>query len=158
MQSEFSSTRVCTVDVCATRQPVVQVEAVPDLKLVLALADGALSTWEAGNLRKKPAGGALDTKHALFFALNVRGPPRHKLCVVSSKKRLRLYAWGGDGSSAASAAKQFVWVKDLDLPDVPRALAYYGSRIACGYQRCVRGGLKSDGVVGSAGAARSTAA
>ena len=69
-----------------------QVEAVPDLKLILALADGALTTWEAGNLRKKPAGGALDTKHALFFALNVRGPPRHKLCVVSSKKRLRLYA------------------------------------------------------------------
>ena len=132
LQTEFSSTRVCTIDVCASRQPVTQVEAIPDLKLVLVLADGALTTWEAGSLRKKLAGGALDAKHAVFFALNVRGPPRHKLCVVSSKKRLRLYAWGGaDGG----ASKQFVWIKDLDLPDVPRALVYYGTHIACGYQR-----------------------
>jgi hypothetical protein len=124
-QTEFSTSRVATVDVTAVRQPVTQLEAIPDLRLLLALSDGALTLWELGSLRKRPSGG-LDTKSALFFSLNVRGPPKHKLCVVSSKKRLRLYTWDG---------AKFVWWKDLELPDVPRAAAYYGSRIVCGYQR-----------------------
>ena len=127
LQAEYTSTRAQTVDVSGSKSAVTQVEAVPDLNLLLAVCEGGISLWDLDSLRRRPSC-VLDTKGVQFFALNVRGPPRYKLCVVSSRKRLRLYGW-------EAAAKNFVFVKDLDLPDVPRAVVYYGNRLACGYQR-----------------------
>jgi hypothetical protein len=123
--SEYASTRERTMDVGSSRQPVTQIEAVPDIGLLIALCDGCISLHRLANLDRTPSG-VLDSKHAVAFSVNSRG---RKLCIATNKKRLKLYEWV-DGKFAPMRSHP-----ELDIPDVPRSLAYYGPRICLGYQR-----------------------
>jgi hypothetical protein len=123
--TEYTSLRERTMDIGSSRQPVIQLEAVPDIGLLIALCDGCISLHRLSNLDRTPSG-VLDSKHAVAFSVNSRG---RKLCVATSKKRLKLYEWV-DGKFAPMRSHP-----ELDIPDVPRSLAYYGPRICLGYQR-----------------------
>jgi hypothetical protein len=128
LQVEYRSERVGAPVDSGSKKPVAQIEAIPDLNLLLVLVDGCMSMWDLEPFRKK-ASGVLDTKNVQSFAINVRGPPKYKLCVcvVSGRKRLRLYDWDAPG--------KYEFFKELDLPDAPRTIAYVGSRLFLGYQR-----------------------
>ena len=140
-----------TYSLGGTKAPVTQLDTVPDLNLLVALADGALSLWDTDSLKRRPSGG-LDSKGAAMFAVNLAGGPKFRLCVVTTKRRLRLYEWSsgnaasaGSGLTLAAATAsasgfsdsngKYVFWKEFDLPDTPRAITYYGSMLACGYQR-----------------------
>lgn len=123
--SEYAATRERTMDVGSSRQPVTQLEAVPDIGLLIALCDGCISLHRLANLDRTPSG-VLDSKHAVAFSVNSRG---RKLCIATNKKRLKLYEWV-DGKFAPMRSHP-----ELDIPDVPRSIAYYGPRICLGYQR-----------------------
>ena len=124
-RTEYTSTRLCAVEVSAAKQPVTHLEAVPDLGVLVTLCDGAVGLWDANPLRRRPAGG-LDAKFAVGLALDVHGPPAHKLAVLSGKKTLRLYEWSGG---------KYLFSKELSLPAVPKALVYIGTSLLCGYTR-----------------------
>lgn len=157
-KTAYQAERVHCVDV-VKKGAVTQVEAVPDNNLLIALADGALSLFDLDTLRRRPPG-LLDQKGVVSFTLNVRGfLVKHKLCVCvsgSSKKRLKLYEWsgatgagsaasssssgggsGGGGGSDLSASRggQYAFLKELDLPDVPKAISYFADRLFLGYSR-----------------------
>jgi len=123
-RTEYTSVKEKAVDAAAGRNAVTQLEAIPDLQLLIALCDGAVSLHRLQTLDKLPS--VLDSKSAVSFAVNTKA---RKLCVVSSKRRLRLYEWL-DGKFAPTRAHP-----ELDMPDVPRAVAYHGARICVGYQR-----------------------
>ena len=145
-RTEYSSVRVAAAEVAAggsggkrgtssaasatSLSAVTQLEAVPDTGLLIALCEGALSLLELETLARVPAG-LLDGKGVSSFALNVRGAAaRQRLCVAVSagarQRRLRLFEW---------AEGKYCFLKELDLPDAPRALAYVGGRLFLGYAR-----------------------
>lgn len=113
-----------------------QLEAVPDTGTLLALCDGALVLLELDGLARRPAGLLGDARGVVSFCLNARGfLARHRLCVATatgSKRRLRLYEWAESGGGGGGA---YAFVKELDLPDVPRAMAYVAGRLFLGYAR-----------------------
>ena len=123
--AEYSSVRERSVDVGSCRAPVAQLEVVPDIGLLVALCDGCVSLHRLASLDRVPSG-VLDSKLAVAFAVNARA---RKLCVVTSKRRLKLYEWA-DGKFAPLRGHP-----ELDVPDVPRSLVYYGPRVCLGYQR-----------------------
>ena len=121
---EYAAARERAVDVGSSRAPVAQLEVMPDVQLLVALCDGGVSLHRLASLDRVPS--VLDAKHAVAFAVNARA---RKLCVVTSKRRLRLYEWV-DGRFAPLRSHP-----ELDVPDVPRALVYYGPRVCLGYSR-----------------------
>lgn len=122
------------MEVSARKAAVTQLEAVPDTNLLIVLADGALSLYELDTLKKRPPG-LLDQKNVHSFALNVRGYIlRHRLAVVTTKKRIKLFDWA-DNQYAAVVQPGGRDPKELDLPDIPRTVAYVGSRLFLGYAR-----------------------
>lgn len=114
---------------------VTQLEALGgDVSQLLAVADGAIYMLDLVSLKRRPPGG-LDSKSVSFVAVNRGGRAAGgsrvgapKLCVVTLKKRLRLFAWAVGG-------KQYSYVTELDVPEVPRAVAYFGTSLICGYSR-----------------------
>jgi hypothetical protein len=128
-KTDYRSERVTVVE-CSKKGPVVQLEAVPDINILLVLADGAMSMYDLDSLKKRPSG-LLDQKNVQSFTLNVRGFfVKHRLCVcvASSKKRLFFYDWA-DGQYAKSLQRE------LDLPDVPKSVVYWSGRVFLGYNR-----------------------
>jgi hypothetical protein len=112
---------------------VTQLEALGgDVNLLLAVADGAISMLDLTTLKRRSPG-ALDAKNVAFVAVNrARAGSKaggQKLCVVTTRKRLRLFVWSAGG------AKQFLYKTELDVPELPRAVAYYGASLICGYSR-----------------------
>ena len=79
-RAEYASRRVASVEVSPGR-PVTSVEAVPDLAILLALCDGAVSVHRLPSLDKRPS--VLENKAAVSFALNAQGG---RLCIVTGKK------------------------------------------------------------------------
>lgn len=123
-RTEYSATKERAVDVGSSRSAVTQIEAIPDLQVLVALCDGAVSLHRISNLDRVPS--MLDSKHAVQFAVNAKA---RRLCIVSSKRRLKLFEWV-DGKFTPVRGHP-----ELDVPDVPRALVYYGPRICLGYSR-----------------------
>ncbi len=122
---EYVSVKERGVDAGSSRSPVMQLEAIADIGLLAALCDGGVSLHRLTTLDRVPS--VLDSKGAVAFSVNTS---LRRICVVSSKRRLKLYDWV-DGNKFAPLRGH----PELDVPDVPRALAYYGPRICLGYSR-----------------------
>lgn len=131
---EYTATSVA-IESLATSRPVAitQLEALGgDVSQLLAVAGDAIFMLDLLTLKRRPSGG-LDSKSVAYVAVNrgrVAGgrAGSQKLCVVTTRKRLRLFAW-------AIGGKQFSYVTELDVPELPRAVAYYGMSLICGYAR-----------------------
>lgn len=103
-------------------------EIMADIRILLVCSDSAMTVWDVDSRTKKP-NGVLDSKGVQSFACNTQGPPRNRICVCVSqggRYRLRLYEW---------QMGKFEYQKDLDLPAVPKTIAYMGSSLFIGYSR-----------------------
>ena len=122
---EYSSKRERMVDVASGRS-VTQLEALPDLGVLLALCNGAVTVHRLSDLGRVPS--VLESKSAVSFTMKASGGQR--LCICTSQNKLKLYDWV-DGKFAQLKGAS----SDLVLPNVPRAMAYTGNRIMLGYAK-----------------------
>lgn len=119
----YVARRKRTIEVSKGRA-ITKIECFPEVNLLIVLCEGAVTLYAINTLDKVPS--ILESKHAVSFAINTRAL---KLCIVTSKKRLKLYEWN-DGKFAVVRGHP-----ELDVPDVPRSIAYIGGRLIVGYRR-----------------------
>ncbi|XP_067938529.1 vam6/Vps39-like protein [Watersipora subatra] len=123
-----------------SKKPVLQLEAIPELDILVSLSDNAVAIHELGSLKLlTDATQSLNqTRGANVFAIhvqvltNIHGDKQCtlKLC-VAVRKRLYLYYW----KNSTQIFHELRPGADIALPDIPKVLCWCRNSICVGFKR-----------------------